>query len=706
MNKLRLLSISIILVLFGCSGAFAVVGYGPGRIELKIFAGQDHIDVGSGGIWNSRDKLHIQLDPADGWRIKGYHVDLGGGEEYTPPLTTTGNPKIGYFAYTEEFQLPYTNEVNEDGHPFRRTLVLDLEEDLGFKWGVPWADLRTQGVAIFLSLIKLDEEGNVVSETGAWVVPELVTWADETTVESEEGLIVDTSSGEIITAEVTEIKWVGKGNKVAQLAEQQAQRTWVVEETEDAIAFDGGRWGWWFHYEIAHPKTGHFIDSPVAGLSVETPTYAGVTDVNAAFDYFPGEKVDISIGSILLGSTLADHKISPLDIFPAADTEDPQVINMARLLQSLDLDGNAQGGIIISEEVVGAFEQAMADLGQSSIDFSNDNQVEGIIQATVSYAGQLDPAIALTVISAVSARGHLEGTLSNSMFRKRVSRTPNLTSSKGKMALSTTWLPALPANSADGTEIVDITYLDEEGGVIRTTNEAKPIVITFTDADPLTGAADVWAGVSRDDGNTWKRKNISRSGNRTSFTLANGSEYYGDCKKPVIQVQGNKILIAWSSKYARGGKPRYAIVTTTGIEDDPSTLKDETSYEYDDPYAVDDIWGVSGPQRSRDYTEDGYPEVGEVPYSALWTCRGVIASQTDVNAGVGDFVGDIVWFKPERLTSGRRDVNQIFIGAASGAGFGVIWQEDPDGVRPGRAVGPGEGWSGATTSHKTDIWYS
>lgn len=693
MKKLQLLGISFIVLLVGYSGAFAGVGYGPGRIGLNIFAGRDHIDVGNGGIWNSRDKLHIQLDPVDGWRIKAYHVDLGGGDDYAPPLTTTGNPQIGYFAYTEEFQLPYVNEVNEDGYPFRRTLVLDLEEDLGFKWGIPWADLRTQGVAIFLSLVKLDEEGTIVSQAGAWAVPELVILAEETVTASDEEIVVDSNSGEIVSAEVTEIKWVGKGNKVAQIEHQKAQRTWVVEELEEAIAFDGGRWGWWFRYEIAHPKTGHFIDSPVAGLSVQTPTYEGVTDINAAFDYFPSESVQISLGSIVLGSAIADHKISPLDIFPAADTEDPQVINMARLLQSLDIDGEAQGGIVIIEEVVAAFTQAMEYLGLTSINFSDDDQVENIIQSTHTYAGQQDPPIALTVISAESARGHLEGTLSNSMFRKRVSRTPHLASSKAKMNIATTWLPALPAYATEGTEAVEVTHLDEEGRVIETVFEAKPLVITFTDEDPLTGAHDVWAGVSRDDGQTWKRKNLSRSGDRSSYTLANGEEYFGHCKKPVFQVKGNKILVAWSSKYARGGRPRYAIKT----DDD---------YPFDDPYAVDDIWGVSGPQRAHDYTEDGYPEVGEVPYSALWVCRGVIATQADVDKGVGQYPGDIIWFKPERLTSGRRDVNQIFTGAASGAGFGVIWQEDPEGVRPGRAVGPGEGWSGATTNHKTDIWYS
>lgn len=698
MREFRLLCISLIVFLVSCSGVLAKEGpgYGPGRVGLKILAGSDHVDVGDGAIWNSRYQLHLQLDPAENWRIKAYHVDMGGGEEYLPPLTTTGNPKIGYFAYKEEFSFPYVNEVNDDGHPFRITLVLDLEEDLGFKWGMPWAELRIQGVAIFLSLVQVDDEGQITRQTGAWVVPELITWNDQETEEdtiNEEGLVVDTSTGEILTEEVTVIHWVGKNNKVQQKEHQSMQKSWTVDEAEEIIAFDGGRWGWWFRYEMAHPKTGHFIDSPVAGLSVETPTYEGVTDVDAKFDYFPGELVDISIGSVLLGSALADHKTSPLDIFPMADTEDPRVINMARLLQSLDLDGDPQGGIIISEEVAGAFNQAVEDLELASIDFSDDDLVEKVLLETAANALSLSSPISLTLVSADSAKSHLETTLGNTMFRKRASRTPDLASTKAKMNIATTWLPALPANATADTEAVEVTHLDEEGRVIETVFEAKPIIITYTDEDPETGAQDVWASVSRDDGKTWKRKNLSRSGNRSSYTLANGEEYYGTCKKPVFQVKGNKILVAWSSKYARGGKPRYAIKT----DDD---------YPHDDVYAVDDVWGVSGPQRAHDYTEDGYPEVGEVPYSALWVCRGVIATEADVAKGVGNFPGDIVWFKPERLTSGRRDVNQIFTGAASGAGFGVIWQEDPEGVRPGRAVGPGEGWSGATTNHKTDIWYS
>ena len=41
-----------------------------------------------------------------------------------------------------------------------------------------------------------------------------------------------------------------------------------------------------------------------------------------------------------------------------------------------------------------------------------------------------------------------------------------------------------------------------------------------------------------------------------------------------------------------------------------------------------------------------------------------------------------------------------------GAGCALTWQEDPEGLRPGKGLGPGEGWSGAIANAKTDIWYS
>ena len=639
---------------------------GPGLFETPLYTDQDQtLDVGVVKVWNSREKVQVQVESSGEWLIRAVHIYVG-----TDPVPTKNdNPIPGLFPYKKQ----YPNPVS------KHTTVVNFEEDLDFHWGEPWENQRTQNIAVHVCLVELQGQRNIIAEVDAWAF--------------------------------------------------------------GPFEFEGGtKWSCWFNYEMAHPKRGHFIDSPVGGLSCQTPTYSGVTDESGGFDYFPGERVDLAIGSVHLGNPLADHKISPLDIFEAADTDDPRVINMARLLQSLDADANPKEGINITEDVVECLDLTVQGLGLTSLDFSDSAQIEAVIDGTILCALPNYPT--MVAVSAEDAKANLDKALSSSMFRKNVSRTPEMGSAKAKLNIMGVWMPALRANDDpasfpdDSGEMVNgipyyehfdpvdngdgtFTYVKPE--LIRVADEAKPIVAIYCD-EVATGAHDVFASISRDDGNTWKRRNISRMADKSSFTLANGQEYYGHCKKPVFQVKGNKILVAWTTKFAKGGKPRYSITMC----DDPDTPEEETpetgcqsvcrgyeeneicepDYPYDDAYYADDIWGVSGPQRSVDYTDQGYPEVGEVPYSAVWVARAVIATQADFDNGLGTFVGDIVWFKPERLTSGRRDANQNFLAGADGAGFAVTWQEDPDGLRPGEAKGPGPGWGGATTNHKTDIWYS
>ncbi len=119
---------------------------------------------------------------------------------------------------------------------------------------------------------------------------------------------------------------------------------------------------------------------------------------------------------------------------------------------------------------------------------------------------------------------------------------------------------------------------------------------------------------------------------------------------------------------------------------------------------VRDIWGVAGSQKSVDYTLQGFPEVGEIPYSCVWSARGQLLPVELDDTGTMGY--DIIWTKAERLTSGRRDANRLEMNADGAAGFMMTWQEDPEGLRPGQGLGPGEGWSGAVVNQQTDLWYS
>jgi hypothetical protein len=470
--------------------------------------------------------------------------------------------------------------------------------------------------------------------------------------------------------------------------EDQEERGKAVHEEACAVGLNSfdNRWGWHSNYLLEHPETGHFVDAPVGGVDFDTSSHKGKTDVQGAFDYIPGENVTLSIGDLELGTVAAGHKITPLDLLDAESTSDIRTINMARVLQSLDEDQDPVQGISIPDGAVESLNEVMEDMGIVSVDFEDSATVDELINRTVAKAND-EKNLDLKVVSMDEAKGNLDKGLQSNVFRKNISKTPELLTTKAKLEFMPVYVPARRANG----DYITLEYIREDDSDTLDVDESyteerayvTPLVVTYTDEDEETGADDVFAAVSRDDGSTWKITNVSRSAGRSSFTLQDGTKYYGDVNKPQCKVRGNYILIGWTSKFARSGKPAYSI-------------KPDDDYIYDDPYYVEDIFGVGGPQRSVDYAKQDHPELGEVPYSAVWTCRGIVDPET----------GDVKWFKPERLTSGRRDACQLMFNGNPGTGYGIVWQEDPEGLRPGKEAGPGEGGSGATTNHKTDIWYS
>ncbi|HSH09609.1 MAG TPA: choice-of-anchor O protein, partial [Oceanipulchritudo sp.] len=297
---------------------------------------------------------------------------------------------------------------------------------------------------------------------------------------------------------------------------------------------------------------------------------------------------------------------------------------------------------------------------------------------------------------AVAALEYGAGT---SLMRKNISNTPAYLVDKPKLDIMPVWVDAKNAGGQPAT----IKYRDQAGNLIESRDKAKPIFVTYTevqDPNPETeitrAGSDIITAVSLDDGNTWNRFNLSHMAKQSSFTLKSGEKFPGDCRGPQQKIAGDKILISWTSAYARGGKPSFAI-------------SQNDTYPGDDLYAVTDHWGVRGRQGSVDYDLDkdvGDQGIGEIPYYALWTCRGVVVYDGNLSKFPGHQIGDIIWFKPERVTSGRRDAFFVVSGSAKNVGFAVAWQEDPGGLLPGSCKGGGDGWSGATVHKKTDIWYS
>jgi len=93
--------------------------------------------------------------------------------------------------------------------------------------------------------------------------------------------------------------------------------------------------------------TGMFLDSAVEGLSYETATHNGVTNAVGEFTYQADENVIFSIGDIIMPTVAANSVLTPLDVMKTDNVNHPSVVNVLRLLQSLDEDGVADNGIKI-----------------------------------------------------------------------------------------------------------------------------------------------------------------------------------------------------------------------------------------------------------------------------------------------------------------------------------------------------------------------
>jgi hypothetical protein len=119
-------------------------------------------------------------------------------------------------------------------------------------------------------------------------------------------------------------------------------------------------------------STGAFVDSAVSGVSYKTATQSGVTDADGHYDYLQGETVTFSMGGVIFPAVTATGTVTPFDMAGTNDIEDDSVINIARLLQTLDDDGDAANGIQITETT----RTALGDLGVSSFNKSQAAFVE------------------------------------------------------------------------------------------------------------------------------------------------------------------------------------------------------------------------------------------------------------------------------------------------------------------------------------------
>ncbi len=146
-------------------------------------------------------------------------------------------------------------------------------------------------------------------------------------------------------------------------------------------------------------RTGRFLDSAVQGLAYQTPTMSGVTDQEGMFTYRSGETVVFSIGELALPDVAGAPIVTALDVFNTRNPFALPVVNLNRLLQTLDANGDPTDGIDLTELDASSTEGLQLNFARN--DF--DTQVVNL----VANSGGVSTAL----ISSADASAHFEETL-------------------------------------------------------------------------------------------------------------------------------------------------------------------------------------------------------------------------------------------------------------------------------------------------------
>jgi hypothetical protein len=137
--------------------------------------------------------------------------------------------------------------------------------------------------------------------------------------------------------------------------------------------------------------TGRFVDSSaVSGLRYTTATQADSTDANGSFRFMAGESVIFSVGDITLPAVTAESVITPLAVFATDEITDVRVMNLSRLLQTLDVDGNPENGLVLSDAAIASATGLSVNFSSDAFDTEVSNLVANSGAAQVALVPGID----------------------------------------------------------------------------------------------------------------------------------------------------------------------------------------------------------------------------------------------------------------------------------------------------------------------------
>lgn len=209
----------------------------------------------------------------------------------------------------------------------------------------------------------------------------------------------------------------------------------------------------------ANTGTGYYIDSAVEGVNFTCGTQSGVTDSDGKFTFEVDKDCNFTLGGITLRTVSAENLQDEIKIIE--DEED-----VARMLQTLDTDGDPSNGISILSAVADALEAG----GINAIPV-NDSQISVLFDAikdTANYEGSIKSLEEAAEHLSEALESNLQTLLSGNTFYVVSSEEDVSFDASGNMVDTVSYSLESTTFNSDVTELVSTIISGEDTGEIDT----------------------------------------------------------------------------------------------------------------------------------------------------------------------------------------------------------------------------------------------
>jgi hypothetical protein len=229
-------------------------------------------------------------------------------------------------------------------------------------------------------------------------------------------------------------------------------------------------------------QVGRFVDSTVSGLDYSSEGMEpSLTDSNGTFRYRENTPITFSIGGLVLGKAVGNAILTPMDLVPGAREAQargtsydeiyanfPAVLNIARFLQTLDVDLDASNGRSIPLDA-----KALVSSYIGEIDFSSNEFFAGDTSPAVEYICEVkrkrgqEGCSASIIVSEKSASAELTKTEETKASGARVNSLPSVVGGDDQSVMEGQYVVLSGTASDSDGSIVRVEWFESDVSGIR-----------------------------------------------------------------------------------------------------------------------------------------------------------------------------------------------------------------------------------------------